>query len=133
MSEDELAIPMPEQVGTMTEEEGEDMVEMGSVVVGEKSFLLDNSSRSEARTRFIQPLLSSTISVSPNTIALKDAEAVIKEAQETTRLLNQFNEIKNLCNSDVDNRCVLVTSMLSKDETSPLDAVSKLGCIFLFF
>ena len=117
----------------MTEEEGEDMVEMGSVVVGEKSFLLDNSSRSEARTRFIQPLLSSTISVSPNTIALKDAEAVIKEAQETTRLLNQFNEIKNLCNSDVDNRCVLVTSMLSKDETSPLDAVSKLGCIFLFF
>ena len=122
MSEDELAIPMPEQGGTMTEEEGEDMVEMGSVV-GERSFLLDNSSCSEERTGFIQPLLSSTISVSPNTIALKDAEAVIKEAQETTRLLNQFNAIKNLCNSDLDNTCPLVTTMLSRDETSPTDAV----------
>ena len=106
---------------TVAEEEGEDMVGMGSV--GEKSFLLDTSSCSVERNGFIQPQLSSTITSSPNTIALKDAEAAIKEAQETTRVLNQFNEIKKLCNSDVDNTCPLVTSMLSGDETSPTDAV----------
>ena len=121
MSEDGLAIPMPDQVETVTEEEGEDMVGMGSV--GEKSFLLDTSSCSVERNGFIQPLLSSTISCSPNTIALKDAEAAIKEAQETTRYLNQFNEIKKLCNSDVDNSNQLVMSILSGDEPSPTDAV----------
>ena len=121
MTEDGLAIPMPDQVETVTEEEGEDMVGMGSV--GEKSFLLDTSSScSVERNGFIQPLLSSTISCSPNTIALNDAEAVLKEAQETTRVLNQFNEIKKLCNSDVDNTSHLVMS-LSRDETSPTDAV----------
>ena len=120
MSEDGLAIPMPDQVEMVTEEEGEDMVGMGSM--GEKSFLLDTSSCSVERNGFIQPLLSSTISCSPNTIALNDAEAVLKEAQETTRVLNQFNEIKKLCNSDVDNTSHLVMS-LSRDETSPTDAV----------
>ena len=121
MSADELAIPMPEQMETMREEE--DMVEMRSF--SEKSLLLDTSTTSEGRNGFIQPLLSPTISVSPTTIALKDAEAVIKEAKQTERLLKQFNEIKNLCNSDVDNSCPLVTSMLSRDDTSPTDAVRK--------
>ena len=119
MSADELAIPIPEQMETVREEE--DIVETRD----ERSLLLDTSTASEGRNGFIQPLLSSTISVSPTTIALKDAEAVIKEAQETTRLLNQFDEIKKLCNSDVDNSCALVTSMLSRDETSPTDAVRK--------
>ena len=129
MTEDGLAIPMPDQVETVTEEEGEDLVGMGSM--GEKSFLLDTSSCSVERDGFIQPQLSSTISCSPNTIALKDAKDVIKEAQETTRVLNQFNEIKKLCNSDVDNTSHLVMS-LSRDETSPTDAVRTHSYPYLY-
>ena len=137
MSEDELAIPMLDQVGIVTSGGEGERIQLECIgdigpVQGEEneSFLRDAST---GRNGFIQPLLNSTISVSPTTTALKDAMAVINEGNETTRLLNQFNEIKNLCNSDVDNRCVLVASMLSKDETSPLDAVRKPRHIFLFY
>ena len=100
-----------------------DLAEDGSpkliLVISPDNTLLDEIKNTQTDITVLnyEDILSSA------TIALNDAEAVIKEAHETTRLLNQFNEIKKLCNSDVDNSNQLVMSILSGDEPSPTDAV----------
>ena len=102
-----------------------DLAEDGSpkliLVISPDNTLLDEIKNTQTDITVLnyEDILSSA------TIALNDAEAVIKEAHETTRLLKQFNEIKNLCDRDVDNSNQLLTSVSSRDEPSPTDAVRK--------
>ena len=117
MSEDELAIPMPDQVGMVTSGGEGERIQLECIgdigpVQGEEneSFLRDAST---GRNGFIQPLLNSTISVSPTTTALKEAESLINAAKETERLLNQFKEIKDLCASNINTNF----TFLQGDET----------------
>ena len=70
--------------------------------------------------RNIQPLLSSHISFSPNTTELLAAEALINEAREIDRLLNQFKKIRDLCNNDIDTNF----KIFQEDETDLMKDVS---------
>ena len=100
-------------------ERGEKPIAMGDREQFEEDRLVPGGGY-EGRNGHIQPLLSSHISFSPNTTELLAAEALINEAREIDRLLNQFKKIRDLCNNDIDTNF----KIFQEDETDLMKDVS---------
>ena len=98
-------------------ERGEKPIAMGDREQFEEDRLVPGG---DYEGRNIQPLLSSHISFSPNTTELLAAEALINEAREIDRLLNQFKKIRDLCNNDIDTNF----KIFQEDETDLMKDVS---------
>ena len=96
----------------------------GALGEDERNSLLEGTSPQSGRDE-IAVISSPTITnISPNTIALKEAKAVIKEANETKRLLKQFKEIRDLCQNDIDaNNRELWIAPTDGDDDDPEDVV----------
>ena len=123
-----------------------DMVEMSRV--GENSSLLENSCEGDGNglARQIKPLLGQYMSHASNTTELKYAEALMNEAKETDRLLNQLNQslmeeaketdillnqfkqIRNLCNNDTSSDF----KIFQEDETDGMNAAVRIPIYFVF-
>ena len=91
----------------------------------EQNSLLEGTSPQNGRDE-IAVISSPTTAagISPNTIALKEAKALIKEANETRRLLRQFKEIRDLCQNDIDaNNRELWIAPTDGDDDDPEDVV----------
>ena len=91
----------------------------------EQNSLLEGTSPQNGRDE-IAVISSPTTAagISPNTIALKEAKALIKEANETRRLLKQFKEIRDLCQNDIDaNNRELWIAPTDGDDDDPEDVV----------
>ena len=100
-------------------ERGEKPIAMGDREQFEEDSLVPGGGY-EGGNGHIQPLLSSHISFSPNTTELLAAEALINEAREIDRLLNQFKKIRDLCNNDIDTNF----KIFQEDETDLMKDVS---------
>ena len=105
-----------------------DMVEMSRV--GENSSLLENSCEGDGNglARQIKPLLGQYMSHASNTTELKYAEALMNEAKETDRLLNQFKEIRDLCNNNTKSDF----KIFQEDETDGMNAAVRIPTCFVF-
>ena len=98
------------------EGEGEGKDEQNSLLVG--------TSSQNGRDEIAVISSPTTAGISPNTIALKEAKALIKEANETRRLLKQFKEIRDLCQNDIDaNNRELWIAPTDGDDDDPEDVV----------
>ena len=104
-----------------------DMVEMSRV--GENSSLLENSCEGDGNglARQIKPLLGQYKSHASNTTELKYAEALMNEAKETDRLLNQFQAIRDLCNNDTKSDF----KIFQEDETDLMNATVRIPIRFV--
>ena len=90
----------------------------------EQNSLLEGTSPQSGRDEIAVISSPTTSNISPNTIALKEAKAVIKEANETKRLLKQFKEIRDLCQNDIDaNNRELWIAPTDGDADDPEDVV----------
>ena len=90
----------------------------------EQNSLLEGTSPQNGRDEIAVISSPTTAGISPNTIALKEAKAVIKEANETRRLLKQFKEIRDLCQNDIDaNNRELWIAPTDGDDDDPEDVV----------
>ena len=90
----------------------------------EQNSLLEGSSPQNGRDEIAVISSPTTAGISPNTIALKEAKALIKEANETRRLLKQFKEIRDLCQNDIDaNNRELWIAPTDGDDDDPEDVV----------
>ena len=113
-----------------------DMVEMSRV--GENSSLLENGREGDGNgldgldgnglARQIKLLLGPNISHASNTNELLAAEALMDEAKETDRLLNQFKEIRDLCNNDTKSDF----KIFQEDETDGMNAAVRIPTCFVF-
>ena len=105
-----------------------DTVEMRQV--GENSSLLENSCEEgdgNGLARQINPVLSPDISHAANTNELLADEALMEEAKETDRLLNQFKEIRDLCNNDTKSDF----KIFQEDETDHMKAAVRIPIHFV--
>ena len=104
-----------------------DIVEMRHV--GENSSLLENSCEGDGNglARQIKPLLGQYKSHASNTTELKYAEALMNEAKETDRLLNQFQAIRDLCNNDTKSDF----KIFQEDETDLMNATVRIPTHFV--
>ena len=104
-----------------------DMVEMSRV--GENSSLLENGCEGDGNglARQIKPLLGQYKSHASNTTELKYAEALMNEAKETDRLLNQFQAIRDLCNNDTKSDF----KIFQEDETDLMNATVRIPIHFV--
>jgi len=94
----------------------------------EQNSLLEGTSPQSGRDEIAVISSPTTSNISPNTIALKEAKAVIKEANETKRLLKQFKEIRDLCQNDIDaNNRELWIAPTDGDNDDPEDVVDSGG------
>ena len=90
----------------------------------EQNSLLEGTSPQNGRDEIAVISSPTTAGISPNTIALKEAKALIKEANETRRLLKQFKEIRDLCQNDIDaNNRELWIAPTEGDDDDPEDVV----------
>ena len=90
----------------------------------EQNSLLEGTSPQNGRDEIAVISSPTTAGISPNTIALKEAKALIKEANETRRLLKQFKEIRDLCQNDIDaNNRELWIAPTDGDDDDPEDVV----------
>ena len=90
----------------------------------EQNSLLEGTSPQNGRDEIAVISSPTTAGISPNTIALKEAKALIKEANETRRLLKQFKEIRDLCQNDMDaNNRELWIAPTDGDDDDPEDVV----------
>ena len=101
-----------------------DMVEMSRV--GENSSLLENSCEGDGNglARQINP----DISHAANTTELLADEALMEEAKETDRLLNQFKQIRDLCNNNTKSEF----KIFQEDETDLMNATVRIPIYFVF-
>ena len=105
-----------------------DMVETRQV--GENSSLLENSCEGDGNglAPQINPVLSQDISHAANTTELLADEALMEVAKETDRLLNQFKEIRDLCNNDTKSDF----KIFQEDETDGMNAAVRIPTCFVF-
>ena len=105
-----------------------DMVEMSRV--GENSSLLENSCEGDGNglARQIKPILRHNISHAANTTELLADEALMEEAKKTDRLLNQFKEIRDLCNNNTKSDF----KIFQEDETDGMNAAVRIPTCFVF-
>ena len=109
-----------------------DTVEMRRV--GENSSLLENGCEGDGNgldgldgnglARQINP----DISHAANTTELLADEALMEEAKETDRLLNQFKEIRDLCNNDTKSDF----KIFQEDETDLMNDTVRIPTHFVF-
>ena len=112
------------------------MVEMSRV--GENSSLLENGREGDGNgldgldgnglARQIKPVLGPNISHASNTNELLAAEALMDEAKETDRLLNQFKEIRDLCNNNTKSDF----KFFQEDETGLMNDTVRIPIYFVF-
>ena len=96
----------------------------GALGEDERNSLLEGTSPQNGEDGITVISSPTTAGISPNTIALKEAKAVIKEANETKRLLKQFKEIRDLCQNDIDaNNRELWIAPTDGDDDDPEDVV----------